>query len=313
MKTILLLGGYGFLGTNILKYIDDRFKNEFRCVVFDKYPNHPHGLRFRCIHKVYSGDFCDKELLFKIFNENPIDIVLHVLSTTIPTSVSNARFDIETNLLPTIDVLELMVQFRVSSVVYISSGGAIYGKSNFHPHKESDDVFPLSSYGVVKLSIEKYMMLYAEHYDIKPLILRLSNPYGPFHYGMRQGVINVAFTKALQHQVMQIWGDGNGKKDYIYVDDFVDILFRLISRKIENEVVNIGSGQLLTVNQIVSNVASYVSDFCWEYKEAFQNDLSHFELNTSKLRSIIGEFSYTSIEEGLKKTYEWTRQMLLTI
>ncbi|MBR0497609.1 MAG: NAD-dependent epimerase/dehydratase family protein [Paludibacteraceae bacterium] len=308
MKTILILGGYGFLGTNVLKFIDSHFHKSYKCIVFDKYQRHPHGVDFECVSKTYAGDFTDRELLSQIFRENTIDIILHSLSTTIPVSTSSARYDVETNLLPTIDVLGLMVKHEVKKIIYISSGGAIYGTTNTNPHKEDDDVFPISSYGVVKLAAEKYMMQYAELYGIKPLIIRLSNPYGPYHYGVKQGVINVAMLKALQLQGLQIWGNGKGKKDYIYVEDFVDILFRLLERNVENTVVNVGSGQLLSVNEIVSFVSKLSHGMKWQYVDAQRNDASHFELNTGRLKNLIGQYSYTSIEDGFLKTFKWTEQ-----
>lgn len=307
MQTILLLGGYGFLGTNIMKYIDAHCASAYRVIVFDKFNHHLGGVECACCAKTYAGDFSDKVLLERIFNENKIDIVIHALSTTVPVDSLNARFDVESNLLPTLDVLNLMVQHEVKDIVYLSSGGAIYGNAAQHAHKETDDVFPVSSYGVVKLAIEKYLMQYAELYGLRPLIVRLSNPYGPYHYSMKQGVCNVAMTTALQKQTMTIWGDGNGSKDYIYVEDFVTILFKLLEKGISGEVINIGSGCLKTVNEIVEMVKHFVPDFRWEHTDKQQFDVSHFELDTAKLKSIIGAYSFTSFEEGMRRTYDWTK------
>ncbi len=310
IKTILVLGGYGFLGTNIMKYIDAHLKSDYQCIVFDKFSNHPHGVHFECVSRIYSGDFCDRELLNRIFKENTIDIVLHTLSTTIPVSTSSARYDVETNLLPTIDILGLMVEYNIKHIVYISSGGAVYGTRENKPHLESDAVYPMSSYGVVKLATEKYMMQYAQLYGIRPLIIRLSNPYGPYHYGMRQGVINIAIAKALKAEKFSIWGDGEGRKDYIYVDDFVEILFELLLRGVENQVINVGSGQLLSVNNIVSYIRKYVPELEEEHVDAQKTDASYFELDTTKLHNSIGNYSFTSIEDGIKNTFEWTKRSL---
>ena len=150
-------------------------------------------------------------------------------------------------------------------------------------------------------------MQYGQLYGLRPLIVRLSNPYGAYHYSMKQGVINIAMTKALSNETLQIWGDGNDKKDYIYVEDFVDILFRLLDKGIANQVINIGSGTLLSVNEIAEAVRSLVPSFKAEHVDAKQFDASHFELNTDKLKSIIGEFAFTSFSDGLQKTYYWTK------
>ena len=308
MKTILILGGYGFLGTNIMRYVDEHLHEAYRFIVFDKCAAHPgHVVIQSLAAKSYSGDFTDTALLESIFKENKIDLVIHSLSTTVPVDSANARYDVETNLLPTLDVLALMVKYDVKDIVYISSGGAVYGTRDQKPHLESDAVYPISSYGTVKVATEKYMMQYGQLYGLRPLIVRLSNPYGAYHYSMKQGVINIAMTKALRGETLQIWGNGNDKKDYIYVEDFVEILFRLLDKGVSNQVVNIGSGTLLSVNEIAEAVRALVSSFKAEHADAKQFDASHFELDTTKLSSLIGEYPFTPFNEGLQKTYYWTK------
>lgn len=309
MKTILLLGGFGFLGTNIIKHIDGKLSREYRVVVFDKFASHPAGVKFNSVVKTYSGDFSDEALIGSIFDENEIDAVFHCISTTVPATSFNAKFDIESNLMPTLSLLDCMVRHKVYDIVYISSGGAIYGTSALHPHKESDDVFPISSYGVVKLAIEKYLMQYAQLYDLKPLVLRLSNPYGPWHYSMKQGVCNVAVADAIDGRPFKVWGDGSGIKDYIYVEDFADILFRLRAVGIQPCVVNVGSGDCRSVNDILQMIKSIVPGFGWTHTNASMLDVSRFELDTAKLKSIIGEYDFTDMEEGLKKTFDWTKEI----
>lgn len=307
MKNVLILGGYGFLGTNIMRYVYEHLRDQYRFIVFDKFERHMGGVELGCVEKTYAGDFTDTALLESIFRENKIDLVIHSLCTTVPVDSANARYDVETNLLPTLDVLALMVKYGVKDIVYISSGGAVYGTRDHKPHVESDAVYPISSYGTVKVATEKYMMQYGQLYGLRPLIVRLSNPYGAYHYSMKQGVINIAMTKALRNETLQIWGDGNDKKDYIYVEDFVDILFKLLDKGIANHVINIGSGTLLSVNEIVDAVRELVPTFKSEHADAKQFDASHFELNTDKLKSIIGDYAFTSFSEGLQQTYNWTR------
>ena len=307
LKNVLILGGYGFLGTNIMQYVDEYLHGQYCFIVFDKSPKHNGGVEFKCIDKTYAGDFSDRELLESIFQENHINLVIHSLSTTVPVDSANARYDVETNLLPTLDVLALMVKYGVKDIVYISSGGAVYGTRDNKPHLESDAVYPVSSYGVVKVATEKYMMQYAQLYGLRPLIVRLSNPYGPYHYSMKQGVVNIAMMKAIKCEPLQIWGEGNDKKDYIYVEDFVDILFRLLNKGVSNQVINIGSGTLLSVNEIAETVRSLVPGFKGEHADAKQFDASHFELDTNKLHDLIGDYQFTPFIEGLQKTYFWTK------
>jgi UDP-glucose 4-epimerase len=310
MKTVLVLGGFGFLGTNIIKMIDDSFAQSYQVVVLDRLLTHPSGERFNCVKKVYVGDFSDESLLKSIFKENDIDLVIHSLSTTIPLGTNNARFDIETNLVPTIKLLDSMLEHRVDDIVFISSGGAIYGNSYGGAHKENENTFPISSYGVVKLTVEKFMMHYAAYYGLKPLVLRLSNPYGPYHYSMKQGLINVALATALGNERFVVWGDGTAEKDYIYVRDFVSVMFQLVEKGIHSEVINVGSGQVASVNRILGEIKQMVPSFSWEYKDASKLDVSHFELDTTLLSSYIGTYDFVKLDEGVKMTYEWQKQLI---
>lgn len=308
MKTVLILGGFGFLGTNVIKMIDDSWAQSYQVVVLDRLLAHPSGEKFNCIKKVYVGDFSDESLLKSIFEESDIDLVIHSLSTTIPLGTNNARFDIESNLVPTIKLLDCMLEHGVNDMVFISSGGAIYGNSFEGAHKEDENTFPISSYGVVKLTIEKYLMHYAAIYGLRPLALRLSNPYGPYHYSMKQGLVNVALAAALGNEQFVVWGDGTAEKDYIYVRDFVSVMFQLVDCGVHSKVINVGSGQVASVNQILGEIKQMLPSFSWEYKEASKLDVSHFELDTTLLSSYIGTYAFVKLDEGIKLTYEWERQ-----
>ena len=305
MKTILIIGGYGFLGTNILKHIEDHLEAQYEVIVIDRFPENRDGLVLNCVKKSYSGDFSDSDFVDRVFSENKVDMVIHSLSTTIPALSFNARYDVETNLVPTLELLNSMVRHGVKEIVYISSGGAVYGESKGLPHKETDDVFPISSYGVVKLAIEKYLMQYARQFGIKPLILRLSNPFGPYHYSMQQGICNVAIDTALAGKPFTVWGNGMTRKDYIYVGDFLKIMFLLVEKDAFGEVFNIGSGHLASVNEILHIVKRNVPDFVWTYSDSMQNDVSQFELDTAKLRQVIGEYEFLGLEEGIRRVFDW--------
>lgn len=306
---ILILGSFGFIGTNILKYIDSHCKN-VSVVVFDRFPNHLDGnVTFESVTKVYAGDFSDEYLLEKVFDENKIDYVIHSLSASVPSSSQDNEFDIKFNVLPTIKLLNQMVAHGVKDIVFISSGGAIYGDHYVDKsgHVEEEVLFPKSAYGVSKLVIEKYLYLYGVQHGVKSLVLRLSNPYGPYHYSQKQGIINIALERALDGKPFEIWGDGNGSKDYIYIEDFCAILMKLIEKwKEQYTVVNVGSGKLFSVNEIVAEIKRNVNNsFKWTYKNANTLDVQDFKLNLTTLNSIIGNFDFTSLEDGINKTKRW--------
>lgn len=306
MKTILLLGGYGFIGTNILKFIDKNVRG-YHVVVFDRYPEHCDHIEFDCVIKSYAGDFSDTFMLERVFFENKIDIVIHSLSASVPSMSNDNAFDLQYNVLPTIKLLDVMTKHGVNKMIFISSGGAIYGDHyiNKTGHVEDEPLFPKSAYGVSKLVIEKFLYLYYVQNGLNSLVLRLSNPYGPYHYSQKQGIINIALEAALQGREFQIWGDGIGKKDYIYIDDFCQILIQLIKKDWDNYIVlNVGSGELISVNGIVDRIKAIIPDFKWCYKEFNALDVNDVKLNLSQLNRMV-HFSSTTLQDGLRRTMNW--------
>lgn len=311
MQKILLLGGFGFIGTNILSYIDENLKEAYQVIVFDKFPQHHYGIGFDCVKRVYAGDFADETCIERIFAENEINIVIHLLSSTVPSTSNNAKYDVESNLVPTLSLLNIMSSHGVKDIVYMSSGGAVYGDFLKKAHSEEDAVYPKSSYGIVKLAIEKYMLSYSELYGFNSLILRLSNPYGKYHYNNRQGIINIAIRKALKGEKLQIWGSGNGIKDYIFIDDVCKILFRLIEKKFKANVINIASGNAHSVNEIAECVKRQIPDFVYEHVKESILDVQSFELNVTRLRRELGEtYRFTPFDEGIQQTIEWQKNNL---
>lgn len=307
MKTILVLGGFGFIATNLLKYIDQFLSAEYEVIVFDKFPQHIKGVTCQCVKRIYSGNFADESLMEEVFCENKIDIVLHCLSNTFPATSQNARFDVESNLIPTLNLLAIMERHDVKDIVYLSSGGAIYGDALQKIHNEEDAVYPKSSYGIVKLAIEKYLLSFSELYGFRTLILRLSNPFGPYHYNDKQGFINIAIRRALKGLPIEIWGSGEGKKDYIYIDDVSRIIFRFIDSGIETGVYNVASGIELSVNQIVYSVAEELQGVEIKHVDASNIDVQSFQLDISKLQNRFKDFSFTDFQTAFTKTVEWQK------
>ena len=226
-----------------------------------------------------------------------------------PSSSQDNEFDVKYNVLPTIGLLDMMVTNGVKKIAFISSGGAIYGDHYVDKtgHIEEEVLFPKSAYGVSKLVIEKYLYLYAVQHDVHSLVLRLSNPYGPWHYSQKQGIINIALERAIRGESFEIWGDGNGKKDYIYIEDFCSILMRLIEGWNQPyTVVNVGSGNLLSVNDIVKIIKEEINpNLKCVHKTANSFDVQDFRLDLSKLISLMGESRFTNIKDGINKTKEW--------
>jgi len=304
-KKILILGGFGFIGTNLTEELLKR--GNYEIIIFEAKNVIIQNPDLLNDVKVYYGDFHNEKEYEIIFKENQIDIVIHLISTTVPSmSNENIIYDIDSNLVNTIKLLNIMKQYQTKNIVFPSSGGTVYGILK-KEHKESDPTTPICSYGIMKLTTEKYLYLYNYIYGINFLILRPSNPFGKYHKSPRQGLINVILEKILNKETIEIWGDGSVVRDYIYIKDFVRIIVDLIEKNIQNEIINIGSGRGYSINEILTIIREEIGDFPLKYVEARKVDVPYLILNIDKLRTFL-DINLMGIEEGIKKTYNWLKE-----
>lgn len=305
-KKILILGGFGFIGTNLTEELLKR--GDFDIVIFESKDvtiQNPDLLKYIT---VYYGDFNNEKDYEIIFQENQITYVIHLIGMNIPSlSNENIMYDINFNLINTIKLLNIIRQYKVKRVVFLSSGGTVYGILK-DEHKESHPTNPISSYGILKLTIEKYFYLYNYLYGINYLILRPSNPYGKYHKNPQHGLINVILKNILNGETVKIWGDGLIIRDFIYINDLVRIIVDLIEKNIQNEIINIGSNKGYSINNVLNIIKKEIGDFPLKYLESRKVDVPCLILNINKLEKIIN-LNLTSIEEGIKSTYKWLKAL----
>lgn len=303
-KKILLIGGYGFLGCNILKWADDN-SEDIDFTVLSSIRTISNHEKFNCVKDEFFGDFGDDLFLKNVFLNNEYDYVFHCLTATTPvnSNISIVR-DIEANLINTIKLLEIIKNTN-ARLVFFSSGGAIYGNSEAIKHKVDDTPHPISSYGIVKNTIEHYIKMFHNLYGLKYLILRISNPYGYFHKSKAQGLINVAIAKCLKNEPIEIWGDGENIKDYIFAKDIPPIIFSLLQGETINTTLNLGSGKGASINLILSLIKEIHPALKVNYKASKLHDVRDFILD---LESLQIKNKLTPLYEGISKTYLWQQQ-----
>lgn len=299
-KNILILGGLGFIGQNLIEELGD----DYNLIVFD-------SKKINGSQKflLFNGNFSDSLEIENIFKSYKIDLVIHLISTTIPSSsIEDMAYDIDSNVIDSIKLLELIKRYSVPKILFISSGGAIYGliEDNKESVDENHPTFPISPHAINKLAIEKHIYLYHYLYKIEYLILRLPNPYGEYHQSDKQGFINVALKKIVKKEKVEVWGNGDIIRDYIYIKDCVKIIHNMIKQNISNQIINVGSGKGFSINDILSTIKSITGDFEIEKKETRNFDVPRIVLNTNKLKSIM-DFQLTNIEEGIDRTFQWTK------
>ncbi|HTN20545.1 MAG TPA: NAD-dependent epimerase/dehydratase family protein [Pelobium sp.] len=300
-KKILLIGGYGFLGCNILKWADDNLV-DIDFTVLSSIRTITNHEKFSCVKEEFFGDFGDDLFLKNVFLNNEYDYVFHCLTATTPVNSNTAIVrDIECNLINTIRLLEIIKNTN-AILVFFSSGGAIYGNSEAIKHKVDDTPRPISSYGIVKNTIEHYIRMFNNLYGLRYLILRISNPYGYFHKSKTQGLINVAIAKCLKNEPIEIWGDGENVKDYIFSQDIPPIIFSLLREKIINTTLNIGSGEGTSINLILSLIKKIHPTLQVVYRESKSHDVKDFILDINPLKDFKPA---TPLVTGIVNTYEW--------
>lgn len=239
-----------------------------------------------------------------------VDAVVHCASSTVPsTSNLDPIGDIQQNLIGTVNLLEAMREVGTRRIVYLSSGGTVYGQPTLVPVPETHDLNPISSYGVVKVAIEKYLLMYQELYGLEPVILRPSNPYGPGQVSSGiQGLIASFLGKIRDGNVLPVWGDGEAVRDYLYIDDLIDML-ALAVRATGPGVYNVGSGQGHSVNEIIGVIREATGRVPEvESLEQRSFDVRRVVLDISRAREVFGWSPSVDMHEGILRTWEWIRQ-----
>ena len=204
----------------------------------------------------------------------------------------------------TVRLLEMMRKYKVNRIVFLSSGGTVYGLPKALPFTENSPTDPICSYGITKLAIEKYLHLFHHLYGMQYLILRPSNPYGPLHTSNRQGLINVLLRKIMADETITIWGDGQVVRDYIYIEDMADIIFRLIDSNVTNQIVNIGFGNGLSILAILDILKTRFPLLRVQFQSPRGFDVSRLEMNVDKMKSLCN-IPLVDIHTGIDLTYNW--------
>lgn len=304
MNNVLLIGGAGFIGSNIIRHLLD-------AGVFDVSVIEP---EFASLHrlsglpvKIHRCEISNIDELKSITIENKIDTIIHLVSTIIPGSnFEDYQREFTNVLYPSVRLMEFCCEKNIK-FVYFSSGGTVYGdrKGDIVPFKENDPMAPISFYGWSKQMMENSILFMHRTQNLNYLIIRPSNPYGKGQnlHG-KQGLIAVALGKILAGESIEVWGDGSAVRDYIYIDDLgkavADVL---MDESIVNETINIGSGVGYSVNEIINSLRKVAEEEVKvEYVAARNVDVSSVVLDTTLLRKMI-DFNPIDIEEGINKFY----------
>ncbi|HAY32836.1 MAG TPA: NAD-dependent epimerase, partial [Bacteroidetes bacterium] len=259
--------------------------------------------------KIIEGDFNNE---FDLINSlQGVDYVFHLVSTTLPASSNdNPEYDAETNLISSLKLFKECVALKIKKIIFLSSGGTVYGIPSEIPVKENYSANPVCSYGIIKRTIEEYLFLYNYLYGQQYYVFRLSNPYGERQNpNSSQGAIGVFLSKVIKNETIEIWGDGETVRDYIYVKDAVEVLAKSVSADTDVRVFNLSTGIGHTLNQIVETIGNVSGKKITPvFKKARKLDVPVNILDNSKVKNAFGWKPLTSIEEGIKNTFDYLIQ-----
>lgn len=318
MKTYLITGGAGFIGSSLA---DDLLEKNNRVVVIDNFcdfydpqikENNIKNALKKENYKLYRGDIRDKYLLNKIFNENNIDIVVHLAAMAgVRPSIENPVLYQEVNCLGTQNILECMKEKRIMNLVMASSS-SVYGNSKTVPFKESDIVdFAISPYAATKKANEVMTHVYHKLYNMNVIMLRFFTVYGP---RQRPDLAINKFTRLmLEGKKIPMFGDGSTSRDYTYIGDIVDGIERSVNYCLNNsnvyEILNLGNSSPVSLKEMINIIGkclNVVPDI--EELPMQPGDVDRTFACIDKAKDMIGYNPQTPFEEGIKKFVKWYRR-----
>jgi UDP-glucose 4-epimerase len=302
MKAVII-GGGGFLGSHLAETL---LANGQEIKVFDQPGARYLDYSSRRGAKIVTGNFLDPNAVGDAISD--CDLIYHLVSATVPqTSNENPRYDVEVNLIGTLQLLEQMRTTNVKKIIFSSSGGTVYGIPQEIPIKESHPTEPISSYGITKLAIEKYLHLYWTLYGMDYCILRISNAYGARQpITPTQGAIAAFLGKVASKEEIIIWGDGTVLRDYVYASDIANAFYQASLYQGESRVFNIGSGHGHSLNDIIAAIENITEiPFQVKYLPGRPFDVPVNVLDITRAKSHLGWEPKVRLEEGVLSAWEW--------
>ncbi len=306
----LVIGGNGFIGTAL---VDQLIGRGIKVRVFDRYPSRykepVDGVEYMI------GDFANHGEVSQAVQG--IDWVFHLAYTTLPeTSNEDPVYDVRSNVIDTIQLLQECCNAGVDKFVFVSSGGTIYGVPQCVPIKEEHPTEPICSYGITKLTIEKYLHLFHHTKKLEYSVARIANPYGERQNpNSKQGAVGVFLGCIARKQPITVFGDGEIVRDFIYIYDAADALIACadyVASEKGPRVFNIGSGVGYSLNQIVDTIRNVVDvEVKVNHTPARQVDVKSNVLDIELARKLLKWEPKVDLETGIKRAWDWTKSLSL--
>lgn len=309
---IVILGAAGFIGKNLALQLAKKRENILTLVDSKKE-------YFADVDFGDNKNVCVEEMLFDSnmrFDDmlNGKDIVYHLVSTTVPTTCNqHIAQELQANVIFSANLLDACVRCGIKKVVFISSGGTVYGKESDCPLKEKTATNPISSYGVQKVTIEKLLYLYNYMYGLDYRIIRLANPYGP--YQRPNGILGAVTTftyKAIMGEEINVYGDGSVVRDYIYIDDAIRGIMKIVEGENKYKTFNLRCGYGTSIRKVLDTIEETLGvNLKINYVSGRKVDVPVNYLDISRFEKCFGTLNPINLSEGINKTAEFMRNNYL--
>ncbi len=296
MKKILVLGGNGFIGRNLCEYMAQKGEMVYS---FDMaLPEiKKEGIKY------ISGDFFDDYTLEKVIAD--MDIVFHAICTLNPgNSNDKCLMGYERDFVQTAKLCYLLKDTNCR-LIFLSSGGTVYGNQDIQPIREDAVPVPINHYGNLKLCIENTIRTFNFQSKRNMLVARISNPYGPGqNYLKGVGFIDAALKRAIHGETIEVWGNGDVVRDYIYIDDVCRMLYDLVHYHGKYEVFNLSSNTGTSQNDVLDIIKDIIPDVSIKYAEARSVDAKKIILDNTRIMEQ-DEFELVHVKDGIRNYYNY--------
>jgi UDP-glucose 4-epimerase len=304
MKKILVTGGAGFIGSNL---VDRLIAQDCEVTVVDDLSS---GRRdyINPRAKFWKLNIAS-EKIDAIFKAESFDFVYHLAAQIdVRASVANPSFDNQINVLGGLNILDKAKKYGVKKVIFASTGGAIYGETEEIPTTEHAPTYPLSPYGINKLAFEKYLNYYYQVYNLNYTILRFANVYGPRQFkGGEAGVIAIFIDNAIKGQASVMYGDGQQTRDFVFVYDVVSALIKAKEIDCRGEI-NISMGRETSLLELREKIEEVLGEkIIVNLRPAKLGEQRRSCLSRDRAKAVLNWEPKFDLGQGIRETIDWAK------
>ena len=310
MKNILVTGGAGFIGSNFVRYMLNKYK-DYKIVNLDllTYAGNIESLNDIKDNPNYlfvKGDIADNKLVDKIVSENKTDVIINFAAEShVDRSITNPDIFVKTNVLGTQNLLEVAKKYKLKKFFQISTD-EVYGslgKTGFFTEKTP--LSPNSPYSASKASADLLVMAYHHTFGLPVNITRCSNNYGPYQFPEK--LIPLFITNALADKQVPLYGDGLNIRDWLFVEDHCSAIDTVLHKGKDGEIYNVGGNNEKTNKYITDTILKYLGkdNSLIKYVADRLGHDRRYAIDATKIKEELGWQPQYKFEQAIEKTIQW--------